>query len=300
MDNKKNPTLSDVMNAIITSVSKGRQVADFEAMKSAMMYQKIELLKGLPVPRMRINNIKVSIPMILNGVTPATMAEHAPISHISSDATQIFRDELRASIDWIASGVRMMDTEGADTNISLKFLRTFGEIFQSINDPGAGSYERFEQDLHQRLSFELAMYKSSMDGMVNEQGLQSAVGTSTEASLLLIIKAAIFNWIKKRVAAKEGVVFDIDRANNSVEQRCKDKIVVGLLKKIKFAVESIAIEVPGHSSELEILVDTESIKNSGGGPDAVTRLSFTLREEGLEWITEVDQENNSTHSLSTE
>jgi hypothetical protein len=307
MDNNKNPTLSDVMNAIITSVSKGRQAADFEAMKSAMMYQKIDLLKGLPVPRMRINNIKVSIPMILSNITPATEADHKPVTQISSDASKIFVKELQASIKWIGSGIKMLDTSGTETNIQftgspetniqLKSLNTFVDIFKSIN---ASQVTHFQEDLEQRLSFDLAMYKSDMNGMISEQGLQNIVGTSTEASLLLVIKSGIFNWIKERVAAKEGVTFDIDRASNSVEKRYKDKIVIGLLKKIKFSIESTSIEQQAVNSQVEVLVDTESIKNAGGGPDTVTRLSFVLREEGLEWITETDQDNNSNHKLITE
>jgi hypothetical protein len=300
MEAKKKPTLSDVMNAIITSVSRGRQAADFEAMRSAMTYQKIELLKGIPVPRMRINNVKVSIPMILNAVTPATVSEHAPILQISTTAAAIFEKEVKISLDWMESGMELLNIDSAKKNIQLEFLRDFSEIFQQINDLKDNSYTKFQRDFEQRLLFDLNMYKLSMNGVLSEQGLQDVVGTSAEASLLLIIKNEIFKWIKVKVENKESVVFDMDRAENSIEEKCKDKIVQGLLRKIKFTVEGNCISVSGQSSELEILVDTESIKNAGGGPDTVTRLSFVIREEGLEWITEVNEDKSTTSSLSTE
>jgi hypothetical protein len=33
-------------------------------------------------------------------------------------------------------------------------------------------------------------------------------------------------------------------------------------------------------------VNTENVKNTGGGPETITRLDLVLREEGLEWHSE--------------
>lgn len=300
MINSKNPTLSSVMNAIISSVSKGRQTADFEAMKSAIMYQKIDLLKGLPVPRMRINNIKVSIPMILNNVTSLTEPDHIPITQISSNAEKSFKTELQASIEWIESGIKLLDFGSSEATIQLKHLERFRTIFNNINSPEADTFTNFKQDLEKRISFDLSVYKSTMNEMISEQGIRNSIGDSIENSLLLVIKREIFSWIKEKLANKDAVTLDIDRAQNSINELCSDKIIAGLIQKIRFAAETTCIELQEQSPELEILVDTESIKNAGGGPDSVSRLSFVLREEGLEWITEIDQDDKPNHKLSTE
>jgi hypothetical protein len=41
---------------------------------------------------------------------------------------------------------------------------------------------------------------------------------------------------------------------------------------------------PSIPAELEMVVCTDDIKNKGGGTDSVTRIRFTLLEEGLEWV----------------
>ena len=299
MEENKNPTLSGIMNAIITSVSRGRQAADLEAMKSAMAYQKIDLLKGIPVPRMRINNVKISIPMILSGITQETVAKHTLIPKITSTAKDALQKEIESSLNWINSGIDLISIEDAKEDVRLKFLEFFRNIFQRIKTSDINSFNKFQEDLNQRLLFDLNMYKLSMNGMVSEQGLKEVIGQSTEASILFIIKNEILRWIKEEVVKKEAD-FNIDHANNSIDKRCNDKIVQGVLKKVKFIVESNCIATPEKDSELEVLIDTERIKNAGGGPDTVTRLSFTIREEGLEWITEVHEDKTKTSTLSTE
>lgn len=300
MDSENKPTLSDVMNAIITSVSRGRQTADFEAMRSALVYQKIDLLKGLPVPRMRINNIKISIPMILNAVTPYTAPEHATIAQMVIFATESFIREINSSIEWMKAGLDLLDIDESRKNLQIKSIKTFNDIFQQVANKHNLYYKSFSNDLKQRLIFELGIYKSSVSGITSEEGIKDVVGSCVEKSMLLIIKNSIYKWIKERVSQKEGVEFDVDRANRRIDEYCDDKIILGIIKRVKFNTESICIVKNEKKSELEVLVDTESIKNAGGGPDTVTHLSFVLREEGLEWITEVNEDKTIKTSLSTE
>ncbi len=300
MDQNKKPTLSDVLNAIISSVSKGRQIADFEALRMAMAYQKVELLKGLPIPRMRINNVKVSIPMILSGVNPGRMAQHAPVKQIAEFAANAFEDEVNESIYWINNGIARLELEDDKENIQYHDLQDFKRMLESVKSQKIKSFDHLQKDLNHRLANDLAIYKFSMNGMLSGPGLQKVIGDSTQNSLNVVLKNAFFLWIKALIAQKQNSEFNMQRARNSINDYIKDKIITSLISRVRNKVENTCITEDDVSSDLEVIVDTENIKNAGGGADTVTRLSFVIREEGLEWITEINEDNTSNSKLSAE
>lgn len=67
-----------------------------------------------------------------------------------------------------------------------------------------------------------------------------------------------------------------------------------LIDDLRSSAESKAISKPTVPPDFYVSVDTDSIKNAGGGPDVVTRLNMVLLEEGLEWLTEVKDGTETT------
>lgn len=288
MNNQKPPVLSDVISAIISSLTKGRFIADLEAMRLAMEYEKIDLLKGLPVPRLRFSNVKISMPVIMTEVLSGANATHVPVPKIVEKTLESFHSALKESKEWIGEGISRNEVEGDNDNEKLYLLKRYEGLINKIYGQDIDLVSRFKADLGMRLQNDIAVLGTTMHGIVSAPALIKQVGESTEKSLYIFLKTVIFLYIKEMVAQKkEPVEFEAARARDATKGYLDHKIVKEFIAKVRFSAENNTIEQYDRAAEIRLLVDTESIKNAGGGPDAVTRLNFNIREEGLEWVTDV-------------
>jgi len=290
--NEKEPVLSDVISALISSLAKGRFVADVEAMRLAMQYEKIDLLQGLPVPRLRINNVKINMPVILTEVVPSKNAVHAPISHIVETTLETVKAELDKTATWLNAGIARAELEQDHDDEKLKRLKWFQGLLASLNNSDVNFVSLFNNEFSNRLKNDLDVLETVMHGVVSAPALMKLVSNSAKKSLEECMQTAIFVYLKK-----QSTVEDNEDANGNARTEIKKyfehKIVQELISKICYSAERSTIEQDDQAAELKLLVDTESIKNAGGGPDTVTRLSFTVREEGLEWVTDVTEESTT-------
>lgn len=60
------PKLSDVLGAILAEVSAARRIGDEHAVRIADAYQAEPLLRGLPVPRVRLPAVTIDLPIIVD------------------------------------------------------------------------------------------------------------------------------------------------------------------------------------------------------------------------------------------
>lgn len=67
-DPTSRPTLSDVLAALVTSVSRARVQADLSSAEVARLYKRHDLLRAMPVPRLRLNSVQVSLPVVVTAV----------------------------------------------------------------------------------------------------------------------------------------------------------------------------------------------------------------------------------------
>ena len=298
MNKKEQPILSDIISAIISSISKGRYIADLEAMRMAMQYEKIDLLNGLPVPRLRINSVQISMPVIMTGVTPGSNATLAPVSKIIENTLKSCKVELTSAEEWIQRGIGIRKLEENDDDEQLNLLKTYELIFKKVSDKKVDILSHFEVELHKRIENDIALLKTSMHDVISASAIVKQVGESTEKSLYIIFETAIFLHIKDLVASKNKnkgdgkIAFENERARSGVKELLDHKIIKDFVAKVRFATEISAIEQNDQPAEIQVMVDTENIKNAGGGPDAVTHLHFNVREEGLEWVTEISEEKS--------
>lgn len=82
-----------------------------------------------------------------------------------------------------------------------------------------------------------------------------------------------------------SIVFQVDRSPPELAL-LRHPFCHGLMQEAHLATEKAAILAPTSSPDFEVSINTDVIKNMGGGADAVTRLHLVLREEGLEWLSE--------------
>lgn len=64
------PTLKDVLGAIVSSISHARRISDMEVMRIANFYREHDYLEGLSVPRLRINQVVLDLPVLLGDSIP--------------------------------------------------------------------------------------------------------------------------------------------------------------------------------------------------------------------------------------
>lgn len=284
------PKLSEVMGALVAGVAYGRQVADIEALRIAQHYQQNELLRGLPVPRLRLTQVKVSLPLIVSEVIPGVPA-------VRADSTDISRAVVTSLNEAIASGKRDLREVQKQTNLTETQQRSvakYERLLNAVTDSGAE--KRFAEVL-------IDMVKNAFLELEISQGtphpsapsLRQAAADATEKAFRFVMEEVGFQYVRSRVEeersredAAEASPFDPDRARRSVEDVMGQEFITRLIQNVRHAAEAAAVRHPGSAPDFVISVDTDTIKAAGGGPDAVTRLSLVLREEGLEWVTEIN------------
>lgn len=393
---------SDVLGALVTSVAHGRKVADVGALHIAKSYYKNELLKGLPIPRLRIEKVSISLPLILSDVIPGTPAEpnkpheiaqqvcNTLINAISKEKTRldilkqlldeknitdeqkkaildyedfleiwddkwdssgsndglaVFRDKLSNQIE--ISFKELKTTEGniepSDISIIDTVIEATNKVFDEITDQayvyvqekqkkrmanGEKENKRIE-DEKDRIEFRRAILSNiiendSFSADIGEK-LQKMLSDFEEELEYSITAESIDRFEKKwedyiaqikSEVQKEGkevpsafenlsgrhIIFSSDGNCDEISQKIEkfdDVWAIDALKglidndynyrfisSLSEAAENAAVKTPTIPPDLSVVVNTEEIKNSGGGPEVITRLNFILHEEGLEWATD--------------
>lgn len=289
MDQKENPKLSEVLGALVASVAYGRQVADMEALRIARRYEQNEFLKGLPVPRLRISQVNISIPIILSGVIPGKPAERNDPDKIAKKAAEHLTEAMEEEIKRLKYLVDLENTPPEQKEI---FSR--GERFlEKALAMGAQNFftNVFQVKLnHAFIDMELAEAGSNIDASII-----FAVSDAAESAFIHVMREIFFKYAEER----KGDAFNAETARSSTKDILKEVYIQNLAKKVRLSAECAAVLADTVAPDFYVAVDTDSIKNSGGGPNAVTRLELVLREEGLEWLSEM-QDGKEIRKLSTE
>lgn len=70
MADEPQATLKDVLGAIVSGISHARRISDMEVMRIANFYREHDYLEGLSVPRLRINQVVLDLPVLLGESIP--------------------------------------------------------------------------------------------------------------------------------------------------------------------------------------------------------------------------------------
>ena len=75
------PNLNEYIGSIISSITNARVMADIQTVKVAEEYAKHDLLKHFAVPRMRVGDVELTIPVALDALSEKTHTEFQPIDN---------------------------------------------------------------------------------------------------------------------------------------------------------------------------------------------------------------------------
>lgn len=74
------PTLNEYIGGLVSSITNARVMTDIQTIKVAEEYAKHNLLKHFPVPRMKIDDIEMTIPVALEDIQEKTETEYKSIN----------------------------------------------------------------------------------------------------------------------------------------------------------------------------------------------------------------------------
>jgi len=80
------PKLEEYIGSLVSSITNARVMSDIQTVKVAEEYAKHNLLKHFSIPRMRIDDIEMTIPIALDEVNEKTQTEYEPINNTKFNA----------------------------------------------------------------------------------------------------------------------------------------------------------------------------------------------------------------------
>jgi hypothetical protein len=286
MDERAKIRLSDVLGGLVTSVSYGRNVSDVQALRIALNYKKNSLLEGLPVPRLRLSQVSISLPMILTEVIPGEPPKWNNPAEITQAAVASFQEEIDDELkrlNYLANLKSLTEDEKDLYDRYVRFLEFAKEEDENDKD-NTPAYKSFEKVVRSRLK--RAFLNIESEDTANSRvdtSIRYMVGETVEIAFRNVMSEFFFRYAKTRI---HETVFDPKKAIKSTEEIMESEITERMISDIRPAAEAVAIRKPSTAPDIYVEVNTDNIKNAGGGPDAVTRLNIVMHEEGLEWLSE--------------
>lgn len=139
------PTLNEYLGGLIASVTNARVMADAQTVAVAEQYARHDLLKHFAVPRMRIGDIELTIPVAIEGLANRTEYQLAPIGN-EPFKTEIYR-EVCASIG--TSELPLLASEDLRSTLS----EETNELIQRMRfEPSEKMFHVFAQRMTERFA----------------------------------------------------------------------------------------------------------------------------------------------------
>jgi len=293
--------LSDVLGALVASVASARSVADVEALRIADRYRQNELLRGLPIPRLRFSRVAITLPIVITGVIPAESAEPTAPSIVAATAARALREALdalttkdaRAAQGPFATELRALEEEE---------VRAAADGQERLLKAMAVDYDfsaTWEADFQRELADELLDLQQQSGGVpLSDTVIREMVRETNNKLLRRLLRRTLLREQMREASPKHP--FDPEAGRQRAEAALQGEPIATLLQRVSEAVERVAVTRPTEQPDLAVLVDTDAIKNLGGGPSTVTQLHLTLLEEGLEWVGEEQRDGSRSWKLTPE
>ncbi|NJC87482.1 MAG: hypothetical protein FIB02_02965 [Desulfuromonas sp.] len=275
-------------------MANARRVADIEALRIAYRYRENELLKGMPVPRLRFRKVSISLPVMLTGLIPGVPAEINPAHTIVEAASNSFEQGIDSLAETLEKAEKLENPPDSEKRRLARYKRLLGFV-------QAGDFSgRFKAMLDTSLADALRELQISEGGNhPSDVVIQDVVGDTSDLVFKELFDEATYLYIQQRIEEEKGE-FDAERARQDKDALNQDEIILGLKRLVRHSAEAASIKKATVPPDFAVTVNTDDIKNSGGGPDVVTRLSMVLMEEGLEWVTEYSHEGSERAKLVPE
>lgn len=304
-------TLADVLGALVTSVSRARVQADLSSIEIARLYHGQPLLRGLPVPRLRLNRVEVVVPLVVDAVRPQEPFELA--------SPAVAAKGLLTDMERALNNIAVLNAETLEVLNDQQVLRPDSETHQQLSHINA-CVRDLRHALHDSLEPPTSsfVFETRFANALNRTlEVFSADPNRPQSSVLEIEQAAadaIERVISFRIAVHRnqvrktrpnGIDFDLaelypqilgtmaatpfagKEGQEFAEEHHKRLLtaIPDLLRTMRACASRRVFSKVALVPEIEIAAHTTDVKTLGN-PDTITRLRMTMSEEGLEWVAE--------------
>ena len=276
MPTEKQPMLSEVLGALVSSVAQARQIADIAAANLAYAYQRHELLRGMPVPRLRFRSIEVNMPVIIRQVHESKQ----PILDTSAAIAQRTAAEVQRRAGLAAQKLRLTLREDTLSAEDRTLMENAAAFWERVAKPEES--ENFRAAVEAQITVWISQF-FALGGSLPVAASEGTIRTEVARAVRNGIRT-VFRNVLRSLSAAEGD----PQPGKAARLRYRDLKQFSAYDKVLRGAAQLAADTcfctPSQSAELELAVCTDDIKTTGGGSDSITRLHFTLLEEGLEWV----------------
>ncbi len=224
--------LGVLLGALISGVVHARRIADEESAAIAEHYKDNPLLSGMSIPRIRVPEVSIDIPMLIE-------------AQDEGEADQI------ADADTIRNAVRK-------------------ELKASLSREGLSMSEK-----------ELKNFDAAFGQQLNKVAVPSVYRSPREA-VIRAAEDAYSATVKKKIVA-DGTLAASSR----------------VVSNLRFSASGSALQKVGRSPHIGASILTAEVKDKSSHAN-VSRLTLTLKEEGLEWSIGQNDDGTMTRKLTPE
>ena len=275
--------LDQVLGAVLSSLAQARRMADEQTSAIAQYYQSSPLLKGMTVPRIRLPEVVVDVPLIIDEVQAARPPVFASSKELSALAVDAAIGQAQQADVPVSAALREQISRAVQAHVE--------QVLQ------AGQAGKLAPDLLREQLAEAA-----------EKALIPSVRDTVDTRIAVLNKAALASSRRTPRGAAD-VSAATARATsaaaaaglNAGAVAPKDPLVIraAVLTAAREAIRLSAIKEPGRAATLKTSVLTSEVKERTN-PDTVTRLKLVLREEGMEWQDVKRADGSSSVMLTPE
>ena len=224
--------LGVLLGALISGVVHARRIADEESAAIAEHYKDNPLLSGMSIPRVRVPEVSIDIPMLIEAQDEGEADQIADTDTIKEAVGK----ELKASLE--REGLKMTAED------LQRFDETFGQHLNKVVVP--------------------SVYRSPREA---------------------IIRAAEDAY---SATVKDKIVKDATLAASS-----------RVVSNLRFSASGSALQKIGRSPQIGASILTAEVKDKSSVAN-VSRMTLTLKEEGLEWSIGENDDGTMTRKLTPE
>ena len=229
------PTLIEYLGGVFNSITQARVMADLQSVEVAEQYAKHDLLRHFAVPRMRIGDIELTIPVGLEGVGSRTELQLAPngndryktdayqtILRISGAATlplgamRELQDALSQRVRTLCENIRALGLDEAFWAFGKAIAEDFGRIGETYGLFDGSTAIQYRPDEIVGTLYKYSV--SAVKGVVEKQVVDE-LAVIAETARLRDLRPEDMIRIRLKVG-EDGMEWQtIERSDGSVERR---------------------------------------------------------------------------------
>lgn len=186
--------LRDYLGSLISSINQARVLADVSSAKIALEYAEDEILKNFPIPRFRVQDIELTIPVALENLEEGIVRDYQPINRptFNTKVYTLFKNLAK---------VKSFDRDLSQFAISQisSLVAELEKDLQTGKDK-VGSFDNFKEKINE-LFIQLIIKAGLLDGLLKTYKFQNRDDLSKH--LFGKMDLILFPLIKSRIQQRE-------------------------------------------------------------------------------------------------